>query len=183
MVRTMVSPAETRARLGVVHPCLESPARGVPLSAAWMTDRQRVGVLLQAAGLLSLLARAGRHLAGWEGARIAPGGLLAVADGEGAGPGHRPSQDLLLELAALLFGEGAVAGRGEGRRAMRALLDDWRQSLVPLSPDEAVAQILEAAPFLWRPDLAAARRALAGELSPGQPWVAGPRPFRARLLA
>ena len=180
----MVSPPDTRGPLGVVHPCLESPARGVPLPAAWLTDRQRVGVLLQAAGLLSLLDRAGRHLAGWKEAQIAPGGLLAVADGEGTGPGHRrPAQDLLVELTALLFGEGPVAGRGEGRRAMRTLLDHWRQSLVPLSPDEAVAQILDAAPFLWRPDLAAARRALAGELSPGQPWVAGPRPFRARLLA
>ncbi|HEX4959775.1 MAG TPA: sigma 54-interacting transcriptional regulator [Thermoanaerobaculia bacterium] len=147
-----------------------------------LTDRQRVAVLLQAAALLSLLAQAGHRLAGWDEARVAPGGLLRV-DGLG-GPG-RPAQDLLLELTALLFGdfgEGLVAGRGEGRRAMRALLADWRQSLVPLAPDEAVRQILDAAPFLWQPDQAVARRALAGEPGPGRLWVAGPRSFRARLL-
>jgi DNA-binding NtrC family response regulator/tetratricopeptide (TPR) repeat protein len=156
--------------------------RGVALSEAWLTDRQRVGVLLQAAGLLSLLDRTGRHLSGWEGARIAPGGLLIVGE-PNPGRSTRPAQDLLLELTGLLFGDGPVAGRGEGRQAARALSDDWRQSLVPLSPDEAVAQILAAAPFLWRPDLGAARRALAGELAPGRPWVAGPRSFRSRLLA
>ncbi|MFY9821631.1 MAG: hypothetical protein WAM82_09615, partial [Thermoanaerobaculia bacterium] len=158
--------------IGVVHPCLVSPARSLPLPDAWLTDRQRVGVLLQAAGLLSLLDRAGRHLAGWEGARIVAGGLLAVA-GDGPGRSPRPAQDLLRELTALLFGDfgdGLVAGRGEARRSMRALLDDWGQSLVPILADEIVAQILEAAPFLWRPDLGAARRALAGELEAGRPW-------------
>jgi len=152
------------------------------LTEAWLTDRQRVGVLLQAAGLLSLLGRAGRHLAGWEGARIAAGGMLAVAE---AWPGRspRPAQDLLLELTAVLFGDGQVAGRGEARRALRALLAGWGQSLVPIPPDEIVAQILEAAPFLWRLDLGTARRALAGEHRDGHPWIAGPRAFRARLLA
>jgi len=179
----MVSPPDTRVSIGILHPCLASPARSLPLPDAWLTDRQRVGVLLQAAGLLSLLDRAGRHLAGWEGARIAAGGLLAVAQGDGTGRSPRPAQILLLELTALLFGDGLVAGRGEARRAMRALLDDWGQSLVPIPPDEIVAQILEAAPFLWRPDLGAARRALAGELGLQRPWVAGPRAFRARLLA
>ncbi|HEV7503867.1 MAG TPA: sigma 54-interacting transcriptional regulator [Thermoanaerobaculia bacterium] len=168
---------------GIFHPCLASPARSLPLSEAWLTDRQRAGVLLQAAGLLSLLDRSGLHLAGWEGARIAAGGLLAVTEGDGPGRSPRPAQDLLLELTALLFGEGLVAGRGEARRAMRALLDDWGQSLVPIPADEIVAQILEAAPFLWRPDLGAARRALTGELGPERPWVAGPRAVRARLLA
>ncbi|HEV7784463.1 MAG TPA: hypothetical protein VGQ28_03945, partial [Thermoanaerobaculia bacterium] len=169
--------------IGFLHPCLVSPARSLPLSEAWLTDRQRVGVLLQAAGLLSLLDRAGRHLAGWEGARIAAGGLLAVAGSDGPGRSPRPAQDLLLELTALLFGGGLVAGRGEARRAMRALLDGWGQSLVPIPADEIVAQILEASPFLWRPDLGVARRALAGELGLQRPWVAGPRAFRARLLA
>jgi len=179
----MVSPPDTGVSIGVLHPCLDSPARSLPLPDALLTDRQRVGVLLQAAGLLSLLDRASRHLAGWEGARIAAGGLLAVAEGDGTGRSPRPAQVLLLELTALLFGDGLVAGRGEARRAMRALLDDWGQSLVPISPDEIVAQILEAAPFLWRPDLGMARRALAGELEVGRPWVAGPRAFRSRLLA
>src|ERR1700681_4540106 len=179
----MISPPDTRVSTGILHPCLASPARSLPLSEAWLTDRQRVGVLLQAAGLLSLLDRAGRHLAGWEGARIAAGGLLAVAESDGPGRSPRPAQDLLLELTAFLFGDGLVAGRGEARRAMRTLLDPWGQSLVPLPPDEIVAQILEAAPFLWRPDLGAARRALGGELTSGRLWVAGSRAFRGGLLA
>ena len=130
----MVSPPDTGVSIGVVHPCLLSQARGLPLSEAWLTDRQRVGVLLQAAGLLSFLDRAGRHVAGWEGARIAAGGLLAVAGG-GPGRSPRPAQDLLLELTALLFGGGPVAGRGEARRALRGLLAGWGQTLVPISPD------------------------------------------------
>jgi DNA-binding NtrC family response regulator/tetratricopeptide (TPR) repeat protein len=161
----MSHPPETPGSLGVVHPCLQSKARGVALPEAWLTDRQRVGVLLQGAGLLSLLDRAGRHLPGWDGARIAPGGLLIVGE-PGPGRSTRPAQDLLLELTVLLFGDGPVAGRGEGRQAARTLGDDWRLSLVPLSPN----------------DLSAARRALAGELG-GRPWVAGPRAFRARILA
>src|SRR3954470_16490068 len=112
----MVSPPDTRVPTGILHPCLVSPARSFPLSEAWLTDRQRVGVLLQAAGLLSLLERAGRHLSGWEGARIAPGGLLRAGEPE-PGRSTRPAQDLLLELTALLFGDGPVTGRGEGRQA------------------------------------------------------------------
>jgi transcriptional regulator with AAA-type ATPase domain len=177
----MSLPPDTRGSLGVVHPCLESRTRGVALPEGWLTDRQRVGILLQAAGLLSLLDRAGRHLPGWDGARIAPGGLLIAGNLE-TGRSTRPVQNLLLELTVLLFGDGPVAGRGEGRQVARALGDDWRLSLVPLSPDDAVAQILGAAPFLWRPALSAARRALAGEIG-GRPWVAGPRAFRARVLA
>src|SRR3954464_13728224 len=117
----MVSPPDTRVPTGILHPCLVSPARSLPLSEAWLTDRQRVGVLLQAAGLLSLLDRAGRHLAGWENARIAAGGLLALDETSGAGRSPRSAQDLLLELAAALFGDGVVAGRGAARRATRAL--------------------------------------------------------------
>jgi DNA-binding NtrC family response regulator len=177
----MSLPPDTRGSLGVVHPCLESRPRGVALPEGRLTDRQRVGVLLQAAGLLSLLGRAGRQLPGWDGARIVPGGLLLVGK-PGLGRSARPVQDLLLELTVLLFGDGPVTGRGEGRQAARALGDEWRLSLVPLSPDDAVTQILGAAPFLWRPALSAARRALAGELG-GRPWVAGPRAFRVRVLA
>ncbi len=74
----MVSPPDTRVSTGILHPCLASPARSLPLSEAWLTDRQRVGVLLQAAGLLSLLDRAGGPLPGWETARIAAGALLPI---------------------------------------------------------------------------------------------------------
>ncbi|MFP5288004.1 MAG: sigma 54-interacting transcriptional regulator, partial [Thermoanaerobaculia bacterium] len=65
-------------------------------------------------------------------------------------------------------------------------LERWRPSLVPLPPDEAVAQLLEAAPFLWEPPFAPARASLGGERlgeSGARLWVAGPRPFRQRLLS
>lgn len=184
----MASSRQDRQSSGVFHPCLESPENGVPLGAARLTDRLRAAVLLQAAGLLSLLERAGWHVSGWEGACVAPGGRLAVDGSAAPGRSTRPPQDLLRELTEILFGGGAVDGRGEARRAVRSLLDLWRQSLAPVSPDEAVSQILEAAPFLWRPDLALARQALGGELPSRGPglhrlWVAGPRSFRQALLA
>jgi len=182
------SPA-TRQAAGVVHPCLELPARVVPLCEARLTDRRKVGVLLQAAGLLSLLERAGWQLAsGWESAHVTAEGRLAIG-GNGAKPGRSPhaAQDLLLDLTARLFGAGPVPGRGEARRVVRALLDSWRQSLVPLSPDEAVSRILELAVFLWEPEHAAARAGLAGALDHagnggGRIWLAGPRSCRSRFL-
>jgi len=179
----------TRHAAGVVHPCLELPARAVPLREARLTDRRKVGVLLQAAGLLSLLDRARWRLAsGWEPARVTTAGRLALGE-DGARPGRSslPTQELLLDLTARLFGEGSVPGRGDARRVVRALLDSWRQSLVPLSPDDAVSRMLDLAGFLWEPEHAAARAALAGELDPdgnggGQIWLAGPRSFREHLL-
>src|SRR6202043_3452686 len=52
--------------------------------------------------------------------------------------------------------------------------------------DEAVEQILAAAPFLWMSTFAAARQSLAGELlgaAGDRLWVAGPSASRSRLLA
>jgi len=179
--------SEARRAAGVVHPCLESLPRAVPPGDARLTDRRKVGVLLQAAGLLSLLDQAGWRLAaGWDPARVDPDGRLAVdAEGVELGPSPLLAQDLLLDLTARLFGEGPVAGRGEARRAVRGLLDSWRQSLVPLPPDEAVARILDHASFLWEPEHAPARRALVGRLEGddgSRIWMAGPRPLRTRLL-
>ena len=181
---------DTRRAAGVFHACLATVERAVPLAEACLTDRRKVGVLLQAAGLLSLLDQAGWRLAaGWQPARIGPDGRLGIGE-DGAVPGRsqETAQELLLDLTARLFGEGAVAGRGEARRAVRSLLDPWRQSLAPLPPGEVVARILDAAPFLWEADHALARRALAGGLwadgkgGDPRPWLAGPRALRARLL-
>jgi len=176
----------SRRAAGVVHPCLASPSRAIALGEARLTDRRKVAALLEGAGLLSLLDRAGWHLAGWETARISSEGRLHLGE-EAAVPGRssRPPQELLLDLAARLFGEGLVAGRGEARGAARTLTDLWRRSPVPVSADEAVVQILETAPFLWeRPEL---REALAGEIlrpdGSSRSWIAGPRSFRSRLLA
>jgi DNA-binding NtrC family response regulator/tetratricopeptide (TPR) repeat protein len=185
----MSSRPDIRSAAGVVHACLETLKRALPLAEACLTDRRKVGVLLQAAGLLSLLDRAGWRLAaGWEPARVGPDGRLLIGE-EGAVPGRSAgtAQELLLDLTARLFGEGPVAGRGEARRAMRSLLESWRQSLAPLPPGEIVARILDVAPFLWEADHAPARRALAGGLCPegggdSRPWLAGPRALRTRLL-
>jgi DNA-binding NtrC family response regulator len=169
-----------------VHPCLGSPSRAITVREARLTDRRKVAALLEGAGLLSLLDRAGWHLAGWETARISSEGRLHLGE-DAAVPGRssRPAHELLLDLAARLFGEGPVAGRGEARGAARELIDLWGYAPVPLSADEAVAQILEAAPFLWeRPEL---REALAGEIvrpdGSTRLWIAGPPSFRSRLLA
>src|SRR5260370_1257248 len=57
--------------------------------------------------------------------------------------------------------------------------------LVPLPADEAVAQIVAAAPFLWMQSFAAVRQSLAGELlgpAGNRLWGAGPSASRARLL-
>ena len=186
----MSSLSETRRAAGVVHPCLASPPRSIALAEARLTDRRKVAALLEAAGLLSLLERAGWRLAeGWSAARISPADRLVVG-AEGAAPGRSslPCQEMLLDLAGRLFGEGMVPGRWEARRAVRALIDLWRQAPAPVPPDAAVAAILETAPFLWeRPELAMAREALAGEIvredGSIRPWIAGPRSFRSRMLS
>jgi len=202
-----------RAAAQVVHPALGSASSSAPLPAARLTDRQRLAVLLEGAALLSLLERAGWWLPhGWEAARISAGGRLALAPRD-AVPGRapHPAQEQLRELLLRLFGAavadvggtpaqsceageggiapgaGLLAGRGEARRAARELLAEWWQLLVPLPADEAVAQILAAAPFLWMSHFAAARQSLAGELiGPSGDrhfWVAGPSASRSRLLA
>jgi DNA-binding NtrC family response regulator len=198
----------------VLHPTLGLAATAAPLAAARLTDRQRLAVLLEGAALLSLLEHAAWWLPqGWAEARVAAGGRLALPLRE-AVPGRspRPAQEQLRELLLRLFGaagaaagdpgaaawsceageggaapgSGLLAGRGEARRAARELLAEWWQPLVPLPADEAVAQILAAAPFLWMSTFAAARQSLAGELlgpAGDRLWVAGPSASRSRLLA
>jgi hypothetical protein len=176
---------------GLLHPALEDCPGAVPLAAARWTDRQKVAALLQASALLAHLERAGRHLAtGFSGAQAGPDGRLVMAGSQriAAGRSPWPARELLRDLLGTLFGSAvAIPGRGEARRAARALLDAWRQPLVPLSPDLAVSQILEAAPFLWEPAFVQARSTLGAEdrSEIGKPrlWVAGPGPARTRLLS
>jgi two-component system, NtrC family, response regulator len=196
----------------VLHPALGPAAAASPLPAARLTDRQRLAVLLEGAALLSLLERAAWWLPhGWEEAGVSAGGRLALPARQAApGRSPRPAQEQLRDLLLRLFGAaaadpgtappwscepgeggtapgaGLLAGRGEARRAARQLLAEWWQPMVPLPADEAVAQILAAAPFLWMPTFAAARRSLAGELlgaTGDRLWVAGPSTSRSRLLA
>jgi DNA-binding NtrC family response regulator len=186
----------------LLHPALCAPA-DTPLAGAALGDRQRIAVLLQAAALLSHLHAAGWHLVGELasgsvrdgerlcGLRAEPGAGRASARAGGAGE-HTRRQ--LLSLLGTLFGPGEPVGRGEGRRAARELRERWGGGgLVPLPPDQAVADVLAAAPFLWGPRFAAARRALAAgwqaEGASGaapsavSPRLAGPEAVRRRLLA
>ena len=169
----------------VLHPCLLPGPGAVPVSAARLTGQQRIAVLLQAAGLLSLLERAGWAVPDWAAATATSDGRLALPDGAAPGRSGRHAQEVLRDLLGRLFryeGSAALAGRGAARRAARMLLDRWFQDLTPLSHDDAVTQILGDAPFLWEPAFGEARAALAGEMGDGL-WVAGSRAFRLRLLS
>ncbi|HEX3127160.1 MAG TPA: sigma 54-interacting transcriptional regulator, partial [Thermoanaerobaculia bacterium] len=169
----------------VIHPCLEpAPATTFPFSQ--LNDREKIGVLLQAAGVLSLLDRAGWSVPDWEAARVTPEGLL-VLPAAVPGRSERPAQEILAELLGCLFRlQGTwLTGRGPARRSARKLLDRWYPSLAPVNADKAVVQILEDSPFLWEPGFADSRAALAGEMESDEAsllWVAGPGPFRLRLL-
>src|SRR5262245_13690720 len=108
-----------------VHPCLPPhPASGaVPLAEARLTDRQRLGVVLQAAALLAHLEEIGWHLPeGWAEARIAGAGALLLPEPR-PGRSSVPAQELLRSLLSLLFSDpgAAPSGRGEARRAARLL--------------------------------------------------------------
>jgi DNA-binding NtrC family response regulator len=97
----------------------------------------------------------------------------------------RLPQTVLLLLVATLFGD-PVSGRGEARRVARRLVELWSQSLQAVTTGEAVDQLLEAAPFLWSPELSRSRRALVARRRRGDQeelWVAGPAGRARRLLA
>jgi DNA-binding NtrC family response regulator len=169
------------------HPALE-PSAGRPLGAAGLSDRLRLSLVLQGGALLAHLRLAGRRLeGGWQrGAVDEEGRLRSLRDRPGRP--HRWCQQELLDLVSLLFGasDGEVAGRGQARRVLRELVGRWQQWLVPLAPDEAVGQLLEAATFLAEPAFAHSRRALAAEHIRGSRrwlWVAGPARLRSTLLS
>jgi two-component system NtrC family response regulator len=164
----------SRAAERVQHPALGPPA-GAPLDAAELTDRAKLGVVLQAAGLLSLLEVAGwKLLEGWRPARVAPGGrLTGVAAAPGRG-GTDPAPALLALLRSLFGAREEILGRGEARRAAREVAARWAAVLDRWSADRAVDDLLAAAPFLGRD--AAARDGLEGALVRDGveiPWCAG----------
>lgn|GEM_PF-393578 len=184
------------ARLG------RSP-EGRSLEEADLTDRQRLAVVLEGVAWLAHRARAGRPpIRDWEGAVVDPEGHLHVDRGDlGRGDGGLPPQALASRLLRRLFGTpedlsdrvaghagslaGRIAGRGEARRAARVLLEEWSQELVPVPPDRLVEQVLDEARFLWSPAFADSRRRLVADgTEPGaEPYVAGPRRWRERVVA
>ena len=168
--------AVSRAADGIRHLAL-APASGEPVESAAVSDRARLGVVLQAAGLISLCEIAGWRLAeGLRGARVDGGGRL---NGLRAEPGRsaRPPCEELTRLLRALFraGEDGIAGRGEARRAARELERRWRHSLDRVSADRVVADLVGVAP--WLLELAAARDGRAGVVVRDGveiPWSAGP---------
>ncbi len=159
---------------------------GVGVDQARLNDQQRLGVVLQGAGLLSQLGEGGWALpGGWDDVAVDRDGLLRVRS-------IRPGRsDQLVQLALdgllrrLFHTEGAVAGRGAARSAARYLMARWQQILAPTTADQAVAEILQAAPFLWNESFAGARLALVAEHSSGgrsRLWLAGPAAARRRFL-
>lgn len=158
------------------HPAL-APGRGAPLERADLTDRQRLGVVLQAAGLLSLCEAGGWRLAdGWDMARVDGRGLLTGLSAV-QGRSRRSTTTLLLELLRTCFGaDDEIAGRGQARRAARALELRWSGVLDRSLPDQAIEELLAAAPFLGAAEFAAARAALEGTLVRSESevrWLAG----------
>ncbi len=167
------------------HRCLEDGS-GVALTSARLTDRQRLAVVLQGAALIAHLEQVGWHLpAGWQQVQISGAGELRTGRAAPGRQAERP-QELLRRLLGRVFrSSGAIAGRGQARRAARALQAQWWQSLTTVSADQAVEDVLRSADFLWRDDFAIARLALVAEIQLGgqtRLWVAGPGRCRGRLL-
>ncbi len=179
----------TAGRERLFHAALDSApgdGPGLPVAEARLSDRQRVAVVLQAASLLSHLEVAGCRLAsGWDSARVDARGLLRDVAGENGRDRSLP-QERLSELGILLFrAERRIAGRGQARRVVRALLRRWRQALTRIAPDQAVRHVLDEADFLWKAEFADARTTLVAELRGStrqRLWVAGPGWFRRALL-
>jgi transcriptional regulator with AAA-type ATPase domain len=164
------------------HPALSELA-GPRLAEARLTDRERLGLVLQAAALGSHLELAGWHRTIEWSLATCVGNQLRVTAAPGVATVF-PQVDLSI-LLYQLFGT-PIAGRGEARRAARALARLWSQQVSPVPYDELVRDVLEQADFLWQPTSAIARGHLAG-LRHGDGevslWVAGPGAFRQRVLA
>lgn len=170
----------------LIHQACSPHPDSVTLAEAHLNDGQRLGVLLQATGLLAHLDHGGWHLVdGWRDAAIAPDGRLVVGE---LRPGPSPAlpQARLLALVRALFGGESIRGRGVARRVLRRLMERWRQMLTPIDLDRGVATLLDQAPMLWGNTFATSRQALAAvheHHDRSELWVAGPGPSRQRLLA
>ncbi len=164
------------------HPCLRELV-GDRVVEAELTDRAKLAVVLQAAGLLAHLDAAGWKLVGGleEGHVVSTGALagLVAQPGRDSLPAHRRLRDFLL---ALFRCESEISGRGEARRSARRLAVAWEQSLAPLTITEILRQIFNFSPFLWKSDFDYARHALfAEEAGSGETRVVGPMAFQLQV--
>ena len=175
-----MSPGSTVRQLE--HPALRELS-GPRLAEARLTDREKLALVLQGAGLGAHLEMSGWHpTLDWEACRCVAGELRTLA-----APGRWQvlPQVAIGRLLDTLFGT-SIAGRGEARRAARAVQRLWKQRLSPIPFDEIVRDLLEEAPFLWQPSFATSRAHLAGvrRTEDGSSlWVAGPGAFRQRILS
>ena len=177
------------SRFEIQHPCLRHPRRSSPLGAAGLGDRERVGLLLEGCALDAHLARIGlRPAGGWEAARVSVDGRLVAVTIE-RGVADSTTTATALDRATLLlrrlFPNADSTGRGDGGRIARELARRWVLYLTPVGPDDLIADVLEAAAFLWRARFASHRESLAASIgSDGveRVSIAGPARFRRRVL-
>ncbi len=179
------SPVQRRRRL--IHPVTGDVEGGTTLLQARLTDRQRLAVVLEGAALLGHLEASGNFLAkGWRRAQLTPQGRLAVHPVQPGRARELVQVQLVYLLLSLFQSESEIAGRGEARRAARRLLQSWRQTLTPVSAEDAIVDIMEQAPFLWQEGFAASRSTLVGviERADGERRLSlvAPRQVSARLL-
>ena len=164
------------------HTLLRAPVGSTEgLGSSCLQDGERMAIWLQIAAVLTLLPlRAPLPL---ESLRVDEARVVRWgSDGRLRPTTRSVSPQLQLARAGrLLFGRDA-RGRGRARRVARQLLLRWQQELVDLAPDRLVAEMLEAAPFMWEPRHAAARSSLVVESASGL-RVAGPGALRSRVLA
>ena len=179
------------------HICLPEPGStsgdvgGTLLSHARLNDQQRIAVLFQGAALLAHLEHAGFYLGAgtaetaWEDARVDADGVLKVGEIRYGRAANLPQTILKHLLLTVFQTDDAVVGRGAARKIARRQAERWHHRLMPVRPDLVVTDLLDAAPFLWRPTFAAARRALVAEHWHDDHmhlWVAGPGRCRNRVL-
>lgn len=169
----------------VIHQAL-SRAQGQRIDEARISDRRRIGLLLQGLCANAHLEISGLVIADWSAAHVDRDGVLSGLSAEPVAGEWLPQRALLDLLQRLFRTEGAPAGRGEGRRVARDLFNRWRQAVAVISLQTEVEQLLDDVVFLWSPDLAVARGALAAEVAVGggrELRVLGPSGFRRAMLA
>ncbi len=178
--------SDPRVAAGFLHASVE-PWAGDPLGVRSLSDRQRLGVIFQAAALLSHLESAGWQLAlAWRDFGLDERGVLKGARVE-PGSDLEPAQRKLVALVEVLFGaQDRIVGKGQARRLAARMLRRWHRSHHRLPANRIVTQILDEAEFLWQPAFAAGRRALVAEIPStegGRLVVAGRAAFERELLS